>query len=754
MDKLAEKPNKMLSAIRVHAEWESRTKVKKTLVNINSSLEEIQKDHPLITSKGGVPLFYDENNVYVDADDSHTLILGSTGSKKTRLVVLPTVHILAAAGESMIITDPKAEIYGRTADMLEKLGYSVGVFNFRQPSHGDGWNPLEIPYKFYINQEPDRANEFVNDIAQNIMLADKSARDMYWDYSASDLFVGLILYTFRLFAREKRQEIPSLKDVLDMRARCFNDDGIDEEFMEAVQDDKLAYHALLGTITARERTRSSILSVFDQKVRVFLFQNDLVQMMRRNTHSLDKIGDRKSAIFLIMPDEKTTYHRLISLFVKQSYEYLIFLAQSRKSASFPVRINYLLDEFSTLPTIADFPAMITAARSRNIRFNLVVQSQKQLVSRYGDEAETIKANCNNWIFLTSRELSLLREISILTGTLKDGTPLISVFALQHLDKEQGEALVLSNRLCPFISRLEDISVYDHDQYEFRQPKRRIDDAISIAEASLLRSSRANMAKTGKSGNETNIDKVAEEDECEAQNIDSIFDELFRMYEEETSHKDDASGGHLNPDSMVKSDTASDNLGSGAPEHNDLESDNLGSDVPGDDEQGSDHIKSDAMEDDDLDSNNIESEVPKVNGLDSDNIENDEPESDSLESSVPEVGDLKSDSKESDDLGNNDLEDDDFDDNLSNIVTLNDEDGNEIRFEFLDLIEYNDKEYVVLLPVDEDGENDDGEVVILQLEDDGEDTESYVSVDDEDVLQAVFDIFRDKFKNEFNFLNET
>ena len=90
--------------------------------------------------------------------------------------------------------------------------------------------------------------------------------------------------------------------------------------------------------------------------------------------------------------------------------------------------------------------------------------------------------------------------------------------------------------------------------------------------------------------------------------------------------------------------------------------------------------------------------------------------------------------------------------LDNIIVLNDEDGNEIEFEFLDLIEYEGEEYVVLLPNDED--DDAGEVVILKLEDtDSEDEESYVSVEDEDVLQAVFEIFKDKFKDEFNFIDE-
>ena len=89
--------------------------------------------------------------------------------------------------------------------------------------------------------------------------------------------------------------------------------------------------------------------------------------------------------------------------------------------------------------------------------------------------------------------------------------------------------------------------------------------------------------------------------------------------------------------------------------------------------------------------------------------------------------------------------------LDNIIVLNDENGNEVEFEFLDLIEYDSEEYVVLLPVIEDGEEDDGEVVILKVEEtESEDEESYVSVDDEQVLTAVFEIFKDKFKDEFNF----
>ena len=106
-----------------------------------------------------------------------------------------------------------------------------------------------------------------------------------------------------------------------------------------------------------------------------------------------------------------------------------------------------------------------------------------------------------------------------------------------------------------------------------------------------------------------------------------------------------------------------------------------------------------------------------------------------------------------DFKNNDMEG--LDEELDNIIILNDEDGNEVQFEFLDLIELDGEEYVVLLPVSEEGEEDEGEVVILKLEDTDEDSEeeSYVGVDDEEILNKVFAIFKEKYKDEFNFVDE-
>ena len=102
----------------------------------------------------------------------------------------------------------------------------------------------------------------------------------------------------------------------------------------------------------------------------------------------------------------------------------------------------------------------------------------------------------------------------------------------------------------------------------------------------------------------------------------------------------------------------------------------------------------------------------------------------------------------------DFENDEMEEELDNVIVLNDEEGKEVKFEFLDLIEYEDEEYVILLPMDEDPEDEPGEVVILKVEDtDSEEEESYVSVDDQETLNTVFEMFKEKFKDEFNFIDE-
>lgn len=176
------------------------------------SLEQVKCEPPRMSKpwdKGcaGVPLFWDPTTktVYNDSLDTHTLVIGPTGSKKSRLVAMPQVRILGAGKENMIISDPKAEIYRRTASYLERQGYRIQVLNLRTPNLGDTWNPLSIPYQYYCSGDVDRAYEFVNDISENLMHSEETHGDPFWGNSAASFFFGLTILLFK-YCREK--ELP------------------------------------------------------------------------------------------------------------------------------------------------------------------------------------------------------------------------------------------------------------------------------------------------------------------------------------------------------------------------------------------------------------------------------------------------------------------------------------------------------------------------------------------------------------------
>ena len=438
---------------------------------------DITTKKPWESGQAGVPLVWNEkdNTVAVDHTDSHTLVIGPTGSKKSRLVVMPLVRILGSSGESMIISDPKAEIYNRTVSYLKKQNYTIFILNLRSPMHGQHWNPLTIPYDFFLRGEIDKAYEFVNDIAENLIHSGESKSEPFWDNSAGSFFFGLVLLLFKYCKDFKKgREYIHIGNVIRLRNALIYRDGKggNQRLWNYAKSDPIITSSLIGTVETANDTKAGILSVFDQKVRIFSIQPNLLDMLSSNSIDLDIIGKRPTAIFLILPDEKTGYHSLVSLFIKQSYEYMIYKAQLSTQrdgfhvGSLATRVNYVLDEFSSLPTIRDFPAMITAARSRNIRFTLVIQSKHQLLQRYSEETNTIQTNCNNWIFLTSREIQLLEEISAMCGKTSSDNPkpVLSVSMLQRLDKEDGEALLLCGRAKPCITKLPDIEQYDGNTF--------------------------------------------------------------------------------------------------------------------------------------------------------------------------------------------------------------------------------------------------------------------------------------------------
>lgn len=406
---------------------------------------------------GGVPLLVRNQKAYVDTGDNHTLIFGATGSKKTRLLGMPTVEILSRAGESFLVTDPKGEIFEKTKESIRKRGYQVYCLNLRDFRNGVAWNPISLPFDYYQRGDKSKAVEMVCELAR--MIAGENVQDPFWTNTAADVITGLILILLKSASREEC----NIKSVLALWEQYLENK---EETMNMISGQ------FGGTLIARKlrsldndsnKTVGSIEAVVATGLNRLSANEDFIEFLSQEGMEFDTVTREKTAIFLIVPDENRFYHFIASLFMEQMYEVLIKEAQRSPQLKLKIRMNYIVDEFANIPKMENMEAMITAARSRNIRFNLLVQSKMQLEEKYGSVASVICDNCNNWIYLYSKDYGLLSEISRLCGNvIYDNhmtVPLISEFELQHLKKEEGEALVLAGRNYPCIVNLADIDEY-------------------------------------------------------------------------------------------------------------------------------------------------------------------------------------------------------------------------------------------------------------------------------------------------------
>ena len=406
----------------------------------------------------GIPLIIKDKEMWVDDGEYHSLIIGATGSGKTQGVIHPMVHSLAKAKESMIITDPKGEIYEGNAEMLRRRGYQILILNFRDPQNGNAWNPMSMPYKLYKAGNHDKAIELLDDLALNILYDDSNKNaDPFWEKTSADYFSGVALGLFE-DAKEDEININSISLATTVGEEKFAGSTYIKEYFAMKDPASAAAINASSTIMAPAETKGSILSVFKQKVKLFASRDNLSEMLSHSDIDLESIGEKPTAVFIVIQDEKKTYHSLVTILLKQIYETLISTAQ-KHGGKLPIRTNFLLDEFANMPPLKDVTTMITAARSRKIRFTMIIQNFAQLDSVYGKEdAETIRGNCGNIVYLITTELKALEEISKMCGEVKSkkddktaSTPLVTVSDLQRM--KQYEVIILRMRKQPFKTKV-------------------------------------------------------------------------------------------------------------------------------------------------------------------------------------------------------------------------------------------------------------------------------------------------------------
>lgn len=285
----------------------------------------------------------------------------------------------------------------------------------------------------------------LNDMLNDIFFRRVDTKDPYWNESAGQLALGICLLLLAL------GEKLNMKNLLKWRYEKLADGTLDKCFRNLPTDGEI-YQNLAGYLgMTAENTKSCIRSTFDQLVRVFKSAPALTEMLNDTSFDIERIGEAKAAVFVVIPDEKTTFHFLATLFISQCYTTLLETAE-RHGGSLPRRTNIILEEFCNLPALGDIVPMITAARSRNIRLHMVIQSYGQLVEKYGENvSRAILDNCGNMIYLHTREMDFLTYISRLAGNNEYGRPLISTSRLQRLQK--NETIIFHGRCCRILQRM-------------------------------------------------------------------------------------------------------------------------------------------------------------------------------------------------------------------------------------------------------------------------------------------------------------
>ena len=319
----------------------------------------------------------------------------------------------------------------------------------------DTVNLLEPIVEDYRSGDPARVSSAVDMMSDLVctLIPSRNRNDPFWEESAQSVLLGLSFLVMSLAEDESE---------INLRSICALKDEIETNIALhhhiQFKTDETIKSSLSGVINNSETTRRCILGCFSVMTRIYTFHGPLVRMISNPGKDLYSIGEKPAAVYLVLPDEKSTYGSLMSAVIKMLYVVLTAKALARPDGSLPVRVNFLLDEFSNISPIPDFASMISAGRSRNIRFIICVQSRYQLISKYGEEvAKTIISNCGIMMYMYSQDLDTLKEYAERAGNGPDGRPLLSVRDLQQL--EPGQALVLRRGHRPHVSCLAHMSAF-------------------------------------------------------------------------------------------------------------------------------------------------------------------------------------------------------------------------------------------------------------------------------------------------------
>lgn len=352
--------------------------------------------------------------------------MDGSGSGKSASYSIPNAYQTLG---SYIFTDPKGELYDKTAGYLKKQGYEIKVLNLVRPQLSDGYNPL-----MHISSELD-----VDVIANTIVKGQKSeggaGSEPYWDDMAEMLLKALIYYLIAT-RPEAEQNLASCAELV----RAANSNGgsnLLTELMNQLPYDHPARTNYKSIEIAPEKTYGSILSSLQSKLGKF-DSKEIAELTSTDTIDFEEIAQQKTAVYVISSDTHTAYDFLLTIFFSQMIQQLYDFAD-KSGGALPVPTFFILDEFANIGKIPDFDKKISTSRSRKISFSVILQNLDQLEAVYEKSYETIIGNCDTHVFLGSNSQKTVEYFSKALGEKTIERESISVNKDKH-NWRQGQSV--------------------------------------------------------------------------------------------------------------------------------------------------------------------------------------------------------------------------------------------------------------------------------------------------------------------------
>ena len=339
------------------------------------------------------------------------IVVGGSGSGKTRFLVKPNIFL---ANASYIVTDPKGEILRAAGPLLLQRGYTLRVFDLVDPSHSDCYNPFH-----YIRKDAD-VFRLIDNLIKNTTPKNASHADPFWEKSETALDSALMLYLLHE-APPEEQTLEMLLTMLEYGGASEEDESYQSpldllfEALEEEQPDHIAVREYHIFQQAAGKTARSILVSAAVRLSVFTLP-EIQDITARDTLELEQLGERKQAIFCVIPDSNdNSLNFLVGMLYTQAFQELYFQADKVHGGSLPVPVRLLFDEFANISLPDGYARLQATMRSRNIMATIILQNISQLKALFKDDWEGIIGNADSFIYLGGNEQSTHKYVSELLG---------------------------------------------------------------------------------------------------------------------------------------------------------------------------------------------------------------------------------------------------------------------------------------------------------------------------------------------------